>query len=342
MYVCNTSKKQIISITSYMIYYPIHKKGDKQICDNYRGIALLNVTYKVLSKYILSRIKPWAEDILGDYQADFRQNRSTTGQIFILKQILQKMWEFDKELHVLFIDFKKANDCIHRESLLNILKLFKLPQKLINFIRTNILHTEIKIKIGNILSHGVPVVVSGLRQGDALSPILFNIVLEKVIRESHCEDNGIQLSSCTVEILSYADDLVLLAENEKYLIEQAEKLLDTAKRVGLDINAGNIEYMIVQRGKLMDNVHPYLEVESYKFKRVLEFKYLGSILIQKNNELIEIKARLQSGNKCCYGLNKVFKAKTISENFKIQLYRTLIRPVVMYGCETWTMDTTKT
>jgi len=68
-----------------VLIYPIHKKGDKQLCDKYRGITLLNVTSKVLSKCILNRIKPWAENILGDYQAGFRQNRSTADQIFILK-----------------------------------------------------------------------------------------------------------------------------------------------------------------------------------------------------------------------------------------------------------------
>jgi len=72
------------------LIYPIHKKGDKQVCDNYRGIALLNVTYKVLSKCILNRVKSWAEDILWDYQAGLRQNISTTDQIFILKQIFPK------------------------------------------------------------------------------------------------------------------------------------------------------------------------------------------------------------------------------------------------------------
>jgi len=97
------------------IICPIYKNGDRQSCSNYRGIALLNVTYKILSNCILDRMRPWAEEILGDYQAGFRKNRSTIDQIFILRLILQKMRDFNKEVHMIFIDFKKAYDCIHRE-----------------------------------------------------------------------------------------------------------------------------------------------------------------------------------------------------------------------------------
>jgi len=68
--------------------YPIHKKNDLQERDNYRDIALLNTTYKMLSYCILDRIKPISEGILGDYQEGFRPNRSTMDQIFIIKQIL--------------------------------------------------------------------------------------------------------------------------------------------------------------------------------------------------------------------------------------------------------------
>jgi len=71
-----------------------------------------------------------AEDILGNYQVGFRQNRSTPDQIFILKQIFQEMWVFNKEMHVLFIGFKKAYDCIYKKPLLNILKQFKPSQKM--------------------------------------------------------------------------------------------------------------------------------------------------------------------------------------------------------------------
>jgi len=86
---------------------PIHKKGDKQVCSNYRGIAFLDTTYKVLSYRILDRIKHLAEQVVGDYQCGFRQNRSKTDQIFIIRQLFQKIWEYNKELHVIFVFFKK-------------------------------------------------------------------------------------------------------------------------------------------------------------------------------------------------------------------------------------------
>jgi len=109
---------------------PIHKKGSKLDCNNYRGIPLLNVAYKIFSNCLLTRIKTKAEQIIGNYQGGFRPGTSTTDQIFILRQIYQKTWEFDREIHVLFIDFKKAYDSIHRKSLINNLREFHFQESL--------------------------------------------------------------------------------------------------------------------------------------------------------------------------------------------------------------------
>lgn len=81
-------------------------EDDPHICDNYKGIALLYVAYKELSYCILGRIKPIAEEMLGDYQGGFRHNRSTTDQIFSLRQIMEKLLEFNKSVCVLFVNFK--------------------------------------------------------------------------------------------------------------------------------------------------------------------------------------------------------------------------------------------
>ena len=128
---------------------PIHKKGDKQVCSNYRGIALLDTTYKVLSYCILDRIKPLAEQVVGDYQCGFRQNRSTTDQIFIIRQLFQKSWEYNKELHVIFVDFQKPYDSIDRTSITEILKHFHFPRKIVQLVEASIRQTKVKVKVGN-------------------------------------------------------------------------------------------------------------------------------------------------------------------------------------------------
>jgi uncharacterized protein YbcI len=95
---------------SVAVICPIHTKNEKTICSNYRGISLLSVIYTVLSKILAKRLNPYAEEILGDYQCGFRRDRSTTDQIFALKNILEKCYEYNSTLHQLFIDFKQAYD----------------------------------------------------------------------------------------------------------------------------------------------------------------------------------------------------------------------------------------
>jgi hypothetical protein len=64
------------------IVVPIHKKGDKTDCSNYRGISLLSTSYKMLSNILLSMLIPYADEIIGDHQCGFRRNRSTTDFLY--------------------------------------------------------------------------------------------------------------------------------------------------------------------------------------------------------------------------------------------------------------------
>ena len=108
---------------------PIYKKGAKTVCSNYRGISLLPTTYKILSNILLSRLTPYAEEIIGDHRCGFRRNRSTTDHIFCIRQILKKELEYNEAVHQLFIDFRKACDSVRREVLFNILIEFGIPIK---------------------------------------------------------------------------------------------------------------------------------------------------------------------------------------------------------------------
>jgi hypothetical protein len=117
------------------IIVPIHKKGDKTDCNNYRSISLLPTAYKILSKILLARLTPYVNEITGDNQCGFCRNRSVTSHIFYIRQIVEKKWEHNWTVHQLFIDFKKAYDSVKREVLYNILLEFDISKKPVRLIK---------------------------------------------------------------------------------------------------------------------------------------------------------------------------------------------------------------
>ena len=99
-------------------------------------------TYKILSSILLSKLIPYAKEIIGDHQCGFRRNRSTTDRIFCIRQILEKKWEFNEEVNQLFIDFKKAYDSVRREILYKILIEFGILRKLVRLIKMSLTETH--------------------------------------------------------------------------------------------------------------------------------------------------------------------------------------------------------
>jgi hypothetical protein len=115
----------------------VYKKGDKLDCKNYRGICLLNVAYKAFVKELHNRLSPYANAVVQNYQAGFQSGKSTTDQLFALRQILEKSNDFNLTTHHLFIDFKPANDTITRNEIYNgiIMAELDFPSKLMRLIR---------------------------------------------------------------------------------------------------------------------------------------------------------------------------------------------------------------
>ena len=88
----------------------VYEKADKTDCSNYRDISLLPTTYKILSSILLSRLIPYAEEVIGDHQCGFRRSRWTTDHTctFCIRPALWKAWEYNEAVYQIFIDFKKA------------------------------------------------------------------------------------------------------------------------------------------------------------------------------------------------------------------------------------------
>jgi len=80
-----------------------------------------------------------------------------------------------------------------------------------------------------------------------------------------------------------------------------------------------------------------VRIDNSTFKRVEEFKYLGTTLTNQNSVFEEIKRRLKSGNACYHSVQNLLSFRLLSKNLKIEIHRTIILPVVLYGCETWAL-----
>jgi len=101
-------REQMLQEWGTAIICPIYKQSDKLECHNYRGISLLNVTYNIFTNLLTRYVETYVDEILGDYQCGFQKGRSTTGQIFCLRMILEKACEYKVYIHQLYIDYKQA------------------------------------------------------------------------------------------------------------------------------------------------------------------------------------------------------------------------------------------
>ena len=116
------------------IIVPTYKKGNKTDCSNYRGISLLPTMYKILSNILLSWLTPYAEEIIRGSSMWILTQQVNYDHLFCIHQMLEKKWEYNKAVHKLFIDFKKAYDSVRREVLYNTVIECGIPMKLVRLI----------------------------------------------------------------------------------------------------------------------------------------------------------------------------------------------------------------
>lgn len=172
-----------------------------------------------------------------------------------------------------------------------------------------------------------------------MSTVLFNLVLENILRESNMRTHGM-IYHGKHQCIAYADDIVLLTRSKEELQKIFTRLEQKAGEHGLHINREKTKYMEMGSKQNMPEGEIMLkgnENREYYFEIVNSFEYLGVTLTTKNNEKEEIDKRILKGNKSASGLSRIINSKSVSRNAKIRLYKTVIQPTVLYGSETWTM-----
>ena len=174
---------------------PFPKKGDLGRAKNYRGITLTSIAAKIYNALLRNRIEPKIDNILRKNQNGFRRNRSTTSQILTIRRILEGVRAKNLQATLLFVDFTKAFDSIHRGKMEQILLAYGLRKETVAAIMILYRNTKVKVRSPDGDTEYFDIVARVL-QGDTLAPYLFIICLDYVLRTSidKIRENGFELT----------------------------------------------------------------------------------------------------------------------------------------------------
>ena len=167
--------------------------------------------------------------------------------------------------------------------------------------------------------------MKGLKQGGALSPLLFNFPLDFAIRWVQVNKESLK-SNDKHQLLAYADDVNILKEN-------AESLVAATRETGLEVSVDKSKYIFKSRDQNPGQNHS-VRIDNITFERVEDFKYLERTLAIQNSIREEKKFRLKSGNSCYHS---VCLQACYPRLFRIKIYRNILLLVVLYGCEAWSL-----
>lgn len=341
------------------------KKGDLSKPGNYRGIMLLEVSYKIIAIIIHERLQPIVSSIDHESQCGFRPGRGCLDAVFTVKLAMKKRREHNSETWIMFLDLVKAFDRVPRELLWTVLEKFGVPSKLVRIIKS--LHQNFKVNFEvDSVSHCIYCTI-GVKQGDILGPVLFVIYIAAIMitwRKRYdrplCiyrSKNDFRMTgrrynakgtNFSVPDSEYADDTAVLFLSRQDVLFYTPLLFDHFLSFGMEVHAGDesqpekpskTEILYVS-GPTPDVDPPNLDPIKFgdgKFIPVTNsFCYLGSLLSRDTNDELDIVSRLNRGSNAFGALkSSIFANSRISLKVKAAVYENLILPIVLYGSETW-------
>ena len=168
----------------------------------------------------------------------------------------------------------------------------------------------------------------GVHQGCILSPCLFNLHAEFILRNAGLEEAqaGIKIARRNINNLRYADDTTLMAESEEELRSLLMEVKEESEKVVLKLN--------IQKTKIMAS-GPITSWQTVG--TVADFIFLGSKITADGDCSYKIKRRLLFGRKVMTNLDSILKSRNIILSTKVHLVKAMVFPVVMYGSESWTI-----
>ena len=320
---------------------PLHKKGNVMQPENYRPITLLPILGKIFGSVLVARLQSFTEEhgILSDCQGGFRRGRSTTDQIFTLREIIMHRQELREDTYVAFIDIRKAYDTVWREC--NYVNMFEMGiyGKTWRQIQKMNAHPKSKVRlpIGTTETYQS---TRGLAQGAVESPWAFNCFINNVTKQFEEHQMGVTVNGKLIPALMYADDIVILATSTYELQTMLDMMTSFAFKNRLQYN--NIKSNVMAFTPRTQRECRYRRWHLFgKEVEVTEsYEYLG-IDIQSNihswtAHFKKIKSKAQGSTANLIHMCK--KDRGLLPRTAMTLWKAKVRPQLEYACELWHAD----
>ena len=224
----------------------------------------------------------------------------------------------------------KPLNCVDHNKLWKILKEMGRPDHLTCLLRNLYAGQEATVRTGHEPTDWFQI-GKGVRQGCILSPCLVNLYAEYIMRNAGLEEAqaGIKIAGRNINNFRYADDTTLKAESEEELKSLLMKVKEESEKVGLKLN--------IQKTKMASSPITSCQIDGEIGETVADFIFGGFKITADGDCSHEIKRRLLLGRKVTTNLDSILKNRDITLSTKVHLVKAMVFPVVMYGCETWTI-----
>ena len=315
------------------IITPIHKSGNTKNPDNYRAIAVGICLGKVFSTILLDRLLTFRNTYCPDpvSQLGFTKDAQTNDHILTLKTIIDKYYSKktgkNKKLFACFVDLRKAFDNVNRAYLLDKIQRLQINGQFFKVISNMYNRSTAKLKIRQYLSTSFKT-EKGTEQGHPMSPDLFKIFIRDLSAELTTDGSYPLLDGLIVNHMLWADDLVLLALDEKSLQQNLNELHTFCTNWDLEINTKKTK--VINFGRKTD---AKFYVGNHDIDITDQYCYLG-VVFHKNGKLAFARKELyKKALRSLYGLKRYINREYITLNSLILLFDSLIKPVLLYGCQ---------
>ena len=320
------------------IITPIHKEGPKDDPDNYRGICIGGALSKILCMMMNDRLTDYAKTnkLIHESQIGFLTLNRTADHILSIKSLVNKYVTDEKgKLYVCFIDFRKAFDTVWHQGLFHKLEAAGIVGNFMNTLKDIYLKTECAVKLGNRVTQFFKC-KKGVRQGDPLSPLLFNIYLNGIfdqLQANECDPvtfNGTD----KINALAYADDIVLISRTREGLQRALDTTQEYCENWKLQVNHKKTQCMTFTRGTQKEKTT--FRINNIPLQNVKEYKYLGIIVNKKNCTFNPaIKALRTKATRAIYAIKSKVNIHKLPIRIAMKLFDALVKPILLYASETW-------